>query len=102
MIVCVVLVLALPCVRLVAVWVSLSVHHLYAPIATITMTVVLVSVSLLMLIPYFAYVFDFLLPTRVVNRIQQTSANAKKTSDAGLYVVQDRCIRTLHSALLRG
>lgn len=29
-------------------------------------------------------------------------AAAKKTSDAGLYVVQDRCIRTLHSVLLRG
>ena len=28
-------------------------------------------------------------------------AAAKKASDAGLYVVQDKCIRTLHTILLR-
>jgi hypothetical protein len=28
-------------------------------------------------------------------------AAAKKASDAGLYVVQDRCIRTLHTVLVR-
>lgn len=27
---------------------------------------------------------------------------ARKASDAGLYVIQDRCIRTLHTVLVRG
>jgi len=36
--------------------------------------VVLISVSLLAILPYFAYVFDFLSPTRVIQRIQQRAS----------------------------
>ena len=36
----------------------------------------LVSVSLLLILPYFVYVFDFLSPTRVVQRIQQTATHS--------------------------
>jgi len=54
-----------------AVWVSLSVSRDYVPVVTVVGTVVVVTASLLALIPYFAYVFDFLDPDRVVGRIQQ-------------------------------
>jgi hypothetical protein len=60
-----------------AVWVSLSVSRTYVPTATVLSTVMIVTASLLMLIPYFAYVFDFLDPEKVIDRIgEQTLRNA--------------------------
>lgn len=60
-----------------AVWVSLAVSRTYVPLATVLFTVTIVTISLLMLIPYFAYVFDFLDPEKVIARIgQQTLQNA--------------------------
>jgi hypothetical protein len=52
-----------------AVWVSFSVTRDYVPQATIVMTVVVATGSLLILMPYFAYVFDFLDPEKVIARI---------------------------------
>jgi hypothetical protein len=54
-----------------AVWVSVSVDHDFVPRTSIIFTMGLVTASLLMMVPYFAYVFDFLDPDRVVGRIQQ-------------------------------
>jgi hypothetical protein len=54
-----------------AVWVTLAVGNNYVPRATIVMTVLMTSASLLLLIPYFAYVFDFLDPGKVIVRIGQ-------------------------------
>ena len=54
-----------------AVWVSVSVDHDFVPRTSIVFTMVLVTASLLMMVPYFAYVFDFLDPDRVVGRIQE-------------------------------
>lgn len=60
-----------------AIWVSVSVGDGYVPSATILVTLMLVSLSLLVLIPYFAYVFDFLDPAKVIARIgEQTLAAA--------------------------
>ena len=60
-----------------AVWASLSVTRDYVPQATIVMTVVIATGSLLILMPYFAYVFEFLDPERVIARIgQQTLQSA--------------------------
>ena len=60
-----------------AVWVSLSVSRDYVPTATVVATVGIVTASLLALIPYFAYVFDFLDPEKVIDRIgQQTLRTA--------------------------
>jgi hypothetical protein len=60
-----------------AVWVSLAVSRTYVPTVTVLGTVAIVTASLLMLIPYFAYVFDFLDPEKVIHRIgQQTLRNA--------------------------
>jgi hypothetical protein len=52
-----------------AVWVSLSVSRDYVPVVTVVGTVAVVTASLLALIPYFAYVFDFLDPEKVIARI---------------------------------
>ena len=52
-----------------ALWVSFGVRKDYVPQATITATVVMASGSLLILVPYFAYVFDFLDPEKVIARI---------------------------------
>jgi hypothetical protein len=60
-----------------AVWASLSVTRDYVPQATIVMTVVIATASLLILMPYFAYVFDFLDPEKIIARIgQQTLQSA--------------------------
>jgi hypothetical protein len=67
-----------------AVWVSFSVTRDYVPQATIVMTVVTATGSLLILMPYFAYVFDFLDPEKVIARIgQQTLASAVGERVAG-------------------
>lgn len=54
-----------------AVWVSISVAHNFLPTVSVVFTMVLVTTSLLIMVPYFAYVFDFLDPDRVVGRIQE-------------------------------
>jgi hypothetical protein len=60
-----------------AVWVSFVVRADFVPQATITLTVVTSSASLLLLVPYFAYVFDFLDPQKVIARIgEQTLEGA--------------------------
>ena len=75
-----------------AVWASLSVTRDYVPQATIVMTVVMATASLLLLMPYFAYVFEFLDPQRVIARIGQQAvdsavggprANARNAGGAG-------------------
>jgi hypothetical protein len=59
-----------------AVWVSLTVSESYVPRATVAMTTVVVTGSLLILIPYFAHVFDFLDPEKVILRIGQHALDA--------------------------
>jgi hypothetical protein len=64
-----------------AVWVSISVSKDFMPTVSVVATLCLVSISLLMLVPYFAYVFDFLDPERVVSRIQQQAVAAAAVND---------------------
>jgi hypothetical protein len=52
-----------------AVWASIVVTGSFVPRATVAMTTVVVTASLLLLIPYFAYVFAFLDPEKVIKRI---------------------------------
>lgn len=59
-----------------ALWVTLAVTGNYVPRVTIIMTLVLASTSILLLIPYFAYVFDFLDPGKVIVRIGQQVVDA--------------------------
>src|SRR6185369_14525441 len=59
-----------------AVWVSVSVGRDVMPRVSIVFTMALVTFSLLIMVPYFAYVFDFLDPDRVVGRIQEQAVAA--------------------------
>ena len=52
-----------------AVWISIVVTSGFVPRATVAMTTVMVTASLLLLVPYFAYVFAFLDPEKVIARI---------------------------------
>lgn len=60
----------------VVVWVNLSLYGPAYPANMAAAATVLMSVSLLAILPYFAYVFDFLSPTRVIRRIQQNGSLA--------------------------
>jgi len=64
-----------------ALWVSFGVAKDYVPQGTITVALLMATASLLLLVPYFAYVFDFLDPEKIIARIGQ---------------------QTLHSALGKG
>jgi hypothetical protein len=59
-----------------AVWLSLAVSGRYVPRATVVMTLIMVTGSLLVLVPYFAHVFDFLDPQKVILRIGQQVIDA--------------------------
>ena len=75
-----------------AVWVSVMVRGgqaAFVPDVSVMLTIILVTSSLLMMVPYFAYVFDFLDPDRVVGRIQQ-QAVASATDTAGSDTVEER------------
>ena len=65
-----------------AVWVSLSVDRDFVPTRAITGTLLLVTISLLLIIPYFAYVFDFLDPQAVIARIRDSALVLAVDSDA--------------------
>jgi Predicted membrane protein (DUF2254) len=51
------------------VWVSLGIRSDYVPEWSVGVSLIVLSGSLLLLIPYFAYVFDFLDPAGIVARI---------------------------------
>ncbi len=54
-----------------ALWVSISVTQDLLPRVSITIAMALMTAGLVMLVPYFAYVFDFLDPGKVIARIQE-------------------------------
>ena len=81
-----------------AVWVSLAVSRTYVPTATVLATVGIVTASLLALIPYFAYVFDFLDPEKVIARIgQQTLSKALGQAGRGVTDAENRQTQTVTS-----
>jgi hypothetical protein len=59
-----------------ALWVSVSVTSEVLPRISITITMALMTASLVLLVPYFAYVFDFLDPGKVITRIQEQALTA--------------------------
>jgi len=65
-----------------SVWVSFIVRTDYVPQATITATLIMSSGSLLILVPYFAYVFDFLDPEKVIARIGVQTLDRATAHDA--------------------
>jgi hypothetical protein len=59
-------------------WVSVSVTHDLLPRVSITITMFLMTGSLMLLVPYFAYVFDFMDPEKVIARIQEQAIAAAR------------------------
>lgn len=53
------------------IWVTFAVHHNFFPPILVISTIVLMTAVVLILIPYFAYVFAFLDPERVVKRLEE-------------------------------
>lgn len=53
------------------VWVSMSVYGDHVPHAMVLVLVGAITVGLLTILPYFAYVFDFLTPSRIVEHIRR-------------------------------
>ncbi len=59
----------------VVVWVELSLREGQQPPTMALAATLLMTTSLLVLLPYFVYVFDFLSPTRVIERIQEAGSS---------------------------
>ena len=53
-----------------SIWVSVAVGHGFVPETSVVVTVLAVTLSLLLMFPYFIYVFAFLDPEQVVGRIE--------------------------------
>ena len=53
------------------IWATTTVHKTFIPHILVGTTLVLMTAAVLILIPYFAYVFAFLAPERIVARIQE-------------------------------
>jgi hypothetical protein len=73
------------------IWVSVSVEKAFIPRMSIVFMMCLVTASLLLMVPYFAYVFDFLDPDRVVGRIQREAAAS--ATDERLATTEDMALR---------
>src|SRR5579871_1517544 len=78
-----------------AVWVSVSVTRDFVPRISITATLLLVTTSVLLMVPYFAYVFDFLDPERVVARIQEQALASSLSGEGELEARQVRVVQSI-------
>jgi hypothetical protein len=58
------------------VWLSLSVHEDFVPRAAVVAMIAATTFSLVVMLPYFAYVFRFLEPQRIVARIRHEAVRA--------------------------
>jgi hypothetical protein len=77
-------------------WVSMSVGQELLPRVSITVTMILMTASLILLVPYFVYVFDFMDPEKVIARIQEQALAAAR-GRRGPREVESRQARTLSS-----
>ena len=64
------------------VWTAMSIHGPTTPGPMVFVALGALSLSLLALLPYFAYVFRFLAPTRVVERLRQSVIRSMKNPGA--------------------
>jgi hypothetical protein len=69
-------------------WIDLSLHGAHYPRAMALVASALMTGSLLAILPYFAYVFDFLTPTRVIQRIQLAGTDRMDAIARGAVAVE--------------
>jgi hypothetical protein len=75
-----------------AIWVSLAVGNGFLPRTSVILSIVAVSLSLLLIVPYFAFVFDFLDPERVVSHIQEQAILAARDVKSDAEQSQERVL----------
>lgn len=84
-----------------AVWVSMSLRTHFAPRATLVTMMLVTTASLVLMAPYYAYVFRFLEPTNIIARIRHDAVNVarrgsvepgregRKTAQAGVIAAME-------------
>jgi hypothetical protein len=81
----------------VILWIGMSLHGSVFPVAMPVAATLLMSMSLLAILPYFAYVFDFLSPVRVIDRIRHTgSSRVRSLAKRG-----ERAVPGAHAEVVR-
>ncbi|HET9955677.1 MAG TPA: DUF2254 family protein [Polyangiaceae bacterium] len=65
------------------IWMSVSVQHDFVPRATLTGMLLASSAGLLVMAPYFGYVFWFVEPTNIIRRIEREAAATARTGAVG-------------------
>jgi len=78
------------------VWVSLSLKADFVPRVTVVFMLLLTVLGLVMMAPYFGYVFRFLEPGNIIQRIQR---EATKTAETGAQSEGSECAEAQASAL---
>ena len=71
-------------------WVALTWQHGHHPLRATLLSLVLMTVSLLLLLPYFAFVFDFVNPMNIVSRIRRETMSAVADAPASLTLARAR------------
>ncbi len=71
------------------VWLSMSLQDAFVPRATVVAMMLATTVGLVLMLPYFAYVFWFLEPGNIVARIRAEAVNS--TTEAARLVDRDKC-----------
>lgn len=70
--------------------VNMSLHGGQHPIAMVWVSTALMTLSLLSILPYFVYVFDFLTPTQIVSSLQDRTTSAIDRASASAHVDRSR------------
>ena len=86
-------------VCVVGVWTSFSLHHDWVPRAALLAMMGMTTIGLVLMAPYFGYVFWFLEPMNIVRRIRR---DAIRTATEGLESRDDDQVAQLQSATLMG
>lgn len=86
-------------VCVVGVWTSFSLHHDWVPRAALLAMMGMTTVGLVLMAPYFGYVFWFLEPMNIIRRIRR---DAIRTATAGAEAREEGEVAQLQSATLMG
>jgi len=82
-------------------WVNFSLADSYFPRWGVLFSMLAMTASLLLLFPYFAYVFDFLDPEKIIGRIMQDALDAalpaRHRSKAGVAAHQSRAVEGIEN-----
>lgn len=81
-----------------SIWVALMWHETHHPVRATLLSIVLMTVSMLLLLPYFAFVFDFVNPLNIVSRIRRETMSAVSSAPARLTLTATNADLIQHAA----